>query len=32
LWTASFIPVLIDLWKKTKTGMAKAETAISHAE
>ena len=32
LWMASFIPVLIDLWKKTKTGMAKAETAISHAE
>ena len=32
LWMVSFIPVLIDLWKKTKTGMAKAEAAISHAE
>ena len=32
LWMASFIPVLIDLWKKTKTGMMKAEKAISHAE
>jgi len=32
VWMVSFIPVLIDLWKKTKTGMAKAEIAVSHAE
>ncbi len=30
LWVVSFIPVAIDLWGKTKTGMAKAETAIAH--
>ena len=28
LWVVSFIPVAIDLWGKTKTGMAKAETAV----
>ncbi len=32
IWMASFIPVLIDLWNKTKAGMLKAETAISRAD
>ena len=29
LWVISFIPVAVDLWKKMKTGMAKAETAVA---
>ncbi len=28
LWVISFIPVAIDLWKKMKTGIAQAETAV----
>lgn len=31
LWMASFIPVLMDLREKTKTGMMKAEKAVSQA-
>ena len=29
IWMTSFIPVLMDLWKKITTGMQKAETALS---
>ncbi len=32
IWMASFIPVLIELWNKTKAGMLKAETAVFRAD